>query len=180
MVQAKNKRVSVDPRDLTAWSNPRLSSTAGGEPQRAEAGEGAPEEAVSGGQGEGPPPGGAQQSHPGSQQAGESVSRAAETQQNPEGGLVLSARKLVPCLIARQLFTWKHASVVGRCGNAIFRLLFSRGVTIHSAHDAIRITILGVQYNILNNILNETEIQLTDFFPKHETFKIIFFVVQFC
>ena len=47
----------------------------------------------------------------------------------------------------------------------------TRGVTIHSAHNSIRITILGVQYNtphnILNNILNETEIQLKDLFPKH-------------
>ena len=47
----------------------------------------------------------------------------------------------------------------------------SRGVTIHSAHDSIHITILGVQYktyhDILNNIWNVTEIHLTDLFPKH-------------
>ena len=64
---------------------------------------------------------------------------------------------------------------------ACINKLVNRVVTIHSAHGTICITILGVRYNtyhdILNNILNETEIQLTDLFLKHE-FSIIVFVVH--
>ena len=51
----------------------------------AEATESAAEEAVSDCEREDPPAGGAQQGHPGPQQAGEPLQRATEAQQDPEG-----------------------------------------------------------------------------------------------
>lgn len=60
-------------------------STAGGEPFHAEAAEGASKEAVSDHEGEDQLAGRSQQGHLGSQQVGEFVSGAAETQQDPEG-----------------------------------------------------------------------------------------------
>lgn len=60
-------------------------STVGRESLHAEAVEGASEEAVSDHEGEDQPAGRSQQGHLGSQQVGEFVSGAAETQQDPEG-----------------------------------------------------------------------------------------------
>lgn len=65
--------------------NVGMSSTAGGESLHAEAAKGASEEAVSDHEGEDQPAGRSQQGHLGSQQVGELVSGAAETQQDPEG-----------------------------------------------------------------------------------------------
>lgn len=57
----------------------------GGEPQHAEAAEDPSEEAVSDCEGQSPSAGGAQQGNPCPEQAGEFVSRAAETQQDIKG-----------------------------------------------------------------------------------------------
>lgn len=59
--------------------------SAGGEPLHAETAESPAEEAVTDCQGKDPPPGRTQQSHPGPQQARESLQRTPETQQDTEG-----------------------------------------------------------------------------------------------
>lgn len=61
------------------------SSTAGGASKQAEADASAAEEADAGGAGEGQPEDGAQQGHPGSQQAGEPLPGAAEAQPYTQG-----------------------------------------------------------------------------------------------
>lgn len=60
-------------------------SLVGGEPLHAEATEGSAEETGSDRKGEDPPPGGAQQGHPGSQQTREPLSGAAAAEQVPQG-----------------------------------------------------------------------------------------------
>jgi len=76
-----------------------LPPPAGGEPLHPEAGPRAAEEAVADRQGEAATAGRAQQGHPGAQQAGEPVSRAAETQQDTEGRLPAPLARLLLLLL---------------------------------------------------------------------------------